>query len=342
MINFEFVLTQQCNLDCKYCYVEKKNTYMSVDTFENTHLNNLYTILNNKHDREFEITLFGGEPLLNWDVAKHIIEWGDIVANCKRIKLFTNGLLLDEEKVDILRRFNVETTISFDGPKTDLYRPSTNNSETYLKYQEKLPLIKQLTDRINVMVHPQNLEMGELFDEFLTELEMIPDFKLVRDNIWTKEDVKQFDIEFGILCEKYKNHLINTKENCLPQIIKYYLQLLIDGLYSTPKMYCGAGSKHFTFLPNGEQYACSRYASAEFEFKTQDSLKYNHIQCSKCDFYRYCDKGCLFQNMLNKGPIENVCNLYKIIAKHIIQLNNELMYNEQWTNIIMSMIKEEV
>jgi uncharacterized protein len=66
------------------------------------------------------INLFGGEPLLNFELIEHIYEYGERVANRtdKTIvyKLTTNGVLLNKQIIDFLVQRNFVVSISLDGP----------------------------------------------------------------------------------------------------------------------------------------------------------------------------------------------------------------------------------
>ena len=131
-----FILSEQCNLACKYCFlgnnnVEKRQHFslrnMSIETaqkgvdffvrqIEKTNLANF----KNGDFKPF-IIFYGGEPLLNFEVL-------DYVATCINklrpttpclknvtMSVVTNGLLLDVNKLRRLKELNVGVSISIDG-----------------------------------------------------------------------------------------------------------------------------------------------------------------------------------------------------------------------------------
>ena len=64
----------------------------------------LYTsIANSGNRRNLEIDFFGGEPLMNFEVVKQLVEYGRKVEKTRgkniRFTITTNGVLLDDEKI---------------------------------------------------------------------------------------------------------------------------------------------------------------------------------------------------------------------------------------------------
>ena len=46
MFNACFVITEKCNLNCKYCYMNNNNIFMTNDVFKHHYNNNLPYFLN--------------------------------------------------------------------------------------------------------------------------------------------------------------------------------------------------------------------------------------------------------------------------------------------------------
>lgn len=76
------------------------------------------------HKRRASLNFFGGEPLLKWnDIIVPLVEK---YSNNLDWSMTTNGVLLDEDKVDFCRRHNIGILLSFDGVKEvqDTQRPA--------------------------------------------------------------------------------------------------------------------------------------------------------------------------------------------------------------------------
>lgn len=125
-------LTDDCNLSCKYCFVEQNPHYMSYDIakkavdfiVENYKIKNL-----DKKERCF-LNFFGGEPTLMWDsiivpLTKYIRQ-NNFPIN---LAMTTNGTLLDKEKIKFLKDNKINILLSLDGDQTTqiFNRPCRNS-----------------------------------------------------------------------------------------------------------------------------------------------------------------------------------------------------------------------
>lgn len=104
--NINLFITHKCNLNCIYCY-EKPN-HASFPIFKqmtsDTAFKAIDWLIRNSQDKqELSVNFFGGEPLLNFELIKKVVEYADFqqIIHNKSIKfsVTTNGLLLDKEKI---------------------------------------------------------------------------------------------------------------------------------------------------------------------------------------------------------------------------------------------------
>lgn len=117
-------VTEQCNLNCSYCYekVSKVYTKKRIMSWEiaKKSLEEFFCLVSMHKHKEVGIRFFGGEPLLNWSLIKQCIEY---IKEKKpqslnvKYKINTNGTLLTEDIIKTLQRNNVFITISLDGVK---------------------------------------------------------------------------------------------------------------------------------------------------------------------------------------------------------------------------------
>ena len=96
-------IAHDCNLACEYCFASEgeyhgKRALMSFETGKKA-LD--FLVANSGNRVNLEVDFFGGEPLLNWDVVKRLVEYGRSIeeANNKKFRftLTTNGVLLDDD-----------------------------------------------------------------------------------------------------------------------------------------------------------------------------------------------------------------------------------------------------
>jgi len=115
-----------CNLDCVYCYAQGGDyggpqEKMSLQTGINT-FNKFFDVYNEIKYIQF----FGGEPLLNWNIITKLSEYCWQLADKlgrKRPTLgfVTNGTILNGDIIEMIRKYDMDVTVSLDGP------PEINN-----------------------------------------------------------------------------------------------------------------------------------------------------------------------------------------------------------------------
>ena len=98
-------IAHDCNLACRYCFAEEgeyhgRRALMSYEVGKKA----LDFLIANSGSREhLEVDFFGGEPLMNWDVVKRLVEYGrSREEECHkkfRFTITTNGVLLNDEIV---------------------------------------------------------------------------------------------------------------------------------------------------------------------------------------------------------------------------------------------------
>lgn len=115
------VTTLRCNLKCVYCQAQSvtcndKKFDMTMDTAKKT-----IDFIFQSPAQNITIEFQGGEPTLNLDVLKYIVEYATLKAQAynKNLEflLVTNFTTMSEEKLNWLIDNNVNICTSFDGPK---------------------------------------------------------------------------------------------------------------------------------------------------------------------------------------------------------------------------------
>lgn len=94
------ILTQSCNLNCTYCYERfKSSRKMEKETALNCIQEQLQLVRESSDFDWLFVDLFGGEPLLNFEVIRFLVEW--VRANVSDVDVFfkisSNGTLLTDE-----------------------------------------------------------------------------------------------------------------------------------------------------------------------------------------------------------------------------------------------------
>lgn len=141
-----FVLTNMCNMHCTYCQAQsEKNSEYGVMTREIAQ--KAVDIALQAPDEVLTFEMQGGEPLLNYEVLKFIIEYAEANKREKRIlySITTNGTLITDDIMSFFEKYSVSVSISLDGP-TDLQhynRPMNNGKNSFDYIQRIIPKLKE-------------------------------------------------------------------------------------------------------------------------------------------------------------------------------------------------------
>lgn len=115
-----FVLTHRCNHGCQYCHssivgMDRTDTDMSIEVAERA-VDLAFQTTSPGVTIEFQ----GGEPMANWEVLQHVVEYArqkNALANkALSFALVTNLSLMDDEKLEYLLDRKVQLCTSLDGP----------------------------------------------------------------------------------------------------------------------------------------------------------------------------------------------------------------------------------
>ena len=132
-------VAHDCNLKCRYCFAEEgeyhgKRSLMSAEVGKKAID---FIIANSGKRRNLEVDFFGGEPLMNFDVVKEIVEYGreqeKLYDKNFRFTITTNGILLDDEKQAYINENMHNVVLSLDGRKeiNDFMRPRAGGMGSY-------------------------------------------------------------------------------------------------------------------------------------------------------------------------------------------------------------------
>ena len=109
-----------CNLNCEYCFAAqgKYHGQRSLMSFEVGKQALDFLVANSGTRRNLEVDFFGGEPLMNWDVVKRLVEYARSIEKDAgknfRFTLTTNGVLLDDEITEFANREMHNVVLSLD------------------------------------------------------------------------------------------------------------------------------------------------------------------------------------------------------------------------------------
>lgn len=141
-----------CNLCCWYCYeTHAKKTNMSLELVKNILL---HLEIKSQADpfKILELSFFGGEPLLNYKAIKALLEGIKMLSERFdfdiHLTFVTNGTLINQKYVELLKEFKVRFQITIDGNKdthnnTRKYKSKLLGTDSYGRIMDNLKLLNE-------------------------------------------------------------------------------------------------------------------------------------------------------------------------------------------------------
>ena len=342
-------VTNECNLRCEYCYIKFKKTSLTLDVFlkQFNRINELSYMLDDNFDGKYQITYFGGEPLLNYET---ILQIDDYIKNNKNVEfshIQTNGLLYTDSMKKELDNRNIHVGYSFDGisesnDRKCQYEDSINNC--LLNHDPKI-----MIDNNNINTIVDNYKYFLNFGK-KNNVHVNPDFTFVRDNIWDDKSIEILKTNITKLVDLLVKLTISTNKLHYVGFIKtFILDIIISSKFGKRNFCCFAGHNGFALTPDGIIYPCSRFYSND-KYKLYDSnvdvfyhkninfLKSvinpkNYDECKSCNIYKHCNGGCHFSQLENGDfkrmkPIDSYCKILKFVYSEVVRYY-DLVKNEQ-------------
>ncbi|MGN0665443.1 MAG: thioether cross-link-forming SCIFF peptide maturase [Huintestinicola sp.] len=326
------LITMDCNLRCEYCFASQGDYAMGrkIMSFE-TGKKALDFLLENSAGREnLEVDFFGGEPLMNWDTVKKLVEYGrskEKEYNKRfRFTITTNGILLDEEKMDFINKEMSNVVMSIDGRKevNDRVRKRVDGTGCYDKIVDKYKLLAEKRNYENYYVRgtftKYNLDFAN--DVFhLNELgfDQISVEPVVCDHdekyAITERDLPAIFAEYEKLA---KLMLVNKKKGKHFNFFHFMLDLDQGPCAIKRLRGCGSGNEYVAVTSDGDIYPCHQFVGYddylmgnihEGTFNTDMKKEfasahiYSKPECKKCWAKFYCSGGCNANNYIYMGDI---------------------------------------
>lgn len=204
------LLTRKCQLDCIYCEMKRDLPDMTKKD-----LLSAIEFLFKSKEKEIELQFFGGEPLLRFDLIKEGIMYSESLAKKtkKKIKyvITTNGLLIDNKKLEFLSKYDVKLMLSLDGKKeiNEKNRKIIGKKEYFDTLLNNIKTIDKARQEffINMVISPKNTK--SILDNFRY---------LIDNNIKNIQIAYELGIEWK---EKEKNNFFTEIDEIKDYVQKY-------------------------------------------------------------------------------------------------------------------------
>ena len=333
-----------CNLNCSYCFASqgKYHGERAVMSFEAGKQALDFLMDNSGTRRNLEVDFFGGEPLMNWDVVKQLVEYARSVEKERgknfRFTLTTNGMLIDDDVIDFANREMSNVVLSLDGRKEihDRERVDYAGNGSYDRIVPKFQkLVESRGGKDYYMrgtfthVNPDfTKDVFHMTDLGFKELSMEPVVSAPDDPAaLTPEDLEIVKEQYEILA---KEMIKRNKEGNGFTFYHYMIDLTAGPCIYKRISGCGSGTEYMAVTPWGDLYPCHQFVGEE-EYKlgdiwngvTNNDLReefrscnaYARPECKDCWAKLYCSGGCAANAYHATGSIRGVyepgCELFR-------------------------------
>ncbi len=347
-------IAHTCNLNCEYCFASQGNYHgdRALMSFETGKRALDFLVENSGTRKNLEVDFFGGEPLMNFDVVKEMVNYARSIEKEKgknfRFTLTTNGVLIDDDVIDFCNKEMSNIVLSLDGRKEvhDRYRVDYAGNGSYDKIVPKFQKFVKARGNKNYYMrgtfthqNPDFLnDIKTMLDLGFTELSMEPVVCAKGDkNELTYDDLPIVMEQY----EKLAELMLQKEKEGKPFTFYHYMVDLTGG----PCIYkrisgCGSGTEYMAVTPWGDLYPCHQFVGEEkFKLgdiwngvsnkKIQDEFMacnvYSHKECRDCWARLYCSGGCAANAYHATGSVTGVyeygCELFKKRMECAIMLN---------------------
>ena len=327
-----------CNLNCSYCFASQGKYHgdRALMSFE-VGRQALDFLMDHSGSRtNLEVDFFGGEPTINFDVVKKVVEY----ARSKekeydkkfRFTITTNGLLLNDDMIDFINKEMYNVVCSTDGRKevNDRVRARVDGSGCY---DAIIPHFQELVRKRENSEYPENwqyyvrgtftkynkdfgedvLHMNSLgFDQISIE-PVVADPK--QPYALTYEDLPEVFEEYDRLSK-----IMIEKQKSGKGFNFYHFMIDLDqGPCAIKRLRgCGCGNEYVAITPDGDVYPCHQFVGHEewkmgnvFDLSINKEMKdnfaratvYHKPKCQDCWAKFYCSGGCNANNWQYMGNV---------------------------------------
>jgi putative peptide-modifying radical SAM enzyme len=341
---FHVILATDCNLQCRYCFGE------SLDDFDEDFSDDLevdYSLPRRvtydvellksfcSKDPECVLTFYGGEPLLQMESLRHIMD----VVEPKLYMMQTNGLLLDKLESRYVNRFHT-LLVSVDGEEalTDYYR----GQGTFRKVVENLKFIKQNGFNGELIARVTVMEQTDIYKQVRFLLEN-PEFSFTSVH---------WQLNAGFWGNDYQRRNFEewSESNYVPgvrELVKFWVNVM-EQSGKVLKLYpilgiaysllhgevvnflrCGGGWINYAIQTDGYILACptmwgmSKYYLghiADSHPLKLEKVLVNQLPCSDCELLNMCGGRCYYANVTQRWCVDDyrkVCNTVKALIDDV-------------------------
>lgn len=351
------VVSQGCNLGCKYCFLENcdgnwQNKMMDFEIAKIS-IDKYAKYIQKNNIKDPTIMLFGGEPLFNWKLVKQIVEYchnnypelfnNEDSSDNIAFRMVTNGTLITNEKAKFMKKYNIVCAISLDGPKkiNDENRVFKNSSvSVYDSVQKAIKILKvnECDFGLSITLSPVVVDDMENIVEWLKDMDIKniyfnPLHYDTNNDDWEEHYKKSTKFIIDSFYKLLDSDIVNGRP------IRQINSFVKKAFYFAD---CGsAGLNQLTIKPDGEVRVCQcDYSSSENHLgnikddeieeilknkngdRWVEAIPLRKEKCLNCESLFICGGSCLTQNtnMFDNSCVDQTYCIYiKIMFEWLLK-----------------------
>lgn len=327
-------ICHDCNLRCKYCFADE-GTYHTSDRAHMPVEVGLkavdFLIANSGKRQNLEIDFFGGEPLMNMETVKAVVEYARSrekeTGKTFNFTMTTNCLLLNEENRRWLNDNMYNVVLSIDGRREvhNRVRKTPNGKDVFdVILNNALEFRKIRGDKsyyVRGTFTAQNLDFADdvlfLNDCGFDQISMEPVVTDIPELAIRQEHIPTILAEYERLARAYIERRRTDK-----WFNFFHFMIDLEGGPCVIKRLtgCGSGCEYLAVTPRGDIYPCHQFAenkpylmgnvlkSTEYDMSVSEKFACNIVtrkpECANCIAKYYCSGGCVANNLNYAGSMD--------------------------------------
>jgi len=276
-------VTEECNLRCDYCFTHTKSHKKRTLDFK-LGCDIIKWMLNEVSPKEpmINISYWGGEPLLEWDMCKELTYYAENIASEKgfydniQFGGTTNGILYTPDKVEWCIEHKSLFLVSLDGiqPAHDFHRKLPTGKGSWKLVDKNIREAIKIApyQKIRFSFSADTVKYLSESIKYFTEDLSIYDtaFSAVFESNWDEAALATMEEQLEIVID----YMIKRHKEGNPIIVKHLNDEACfkhNGLSAENP--CGAGSGYSGWSVDGFQYPCHRFNKHGLSTKEREESK---------------------------------------------------------------------
>lgn len=355
---FMIYVTEECNLRCTYCFVNKQPRHMTLETAKKVVDYCLQPEVSG--DERISVNFFGGEPLLRTDLLLEVLAYLKDRPGADRVTfgITTNGTLAGDKVRHFFNEGKAHVLISLDGDEASHeFRPKVSGGESWSHLQRNLRKLMDWSASASVRMtyHPGSLNLLEkvqaAWELGARWISLCP----VVEADWSGHE-QELRLQSERLTDWFLSEFLAGRNVPLHHhwntLLEYHLK---QGSRSRPIKACPLGTTLIAFDTAGNILPCHRYLYRKHERfgvvgrqvgLPSRRMNYVHLlrpeisDCDECIARTVCGGGCrvvaLEAGLGLSGVHPNHCLLERELVHQLDRIYQQLRDHPRFLPLLLS------